>query len=336
MSEVQRRYGWKPDLPDVRDFKYSAPARLLRALPPSVDLRPGCPPVYDQGSLGSCSANAIGAAHQFEQIKRASNSFIPSRLFLYYNERVMENTINEDSGAYLRDGMKTASQHGICHETQWPYDISKFTQRPPDACYSEALNHQVITYWSVRQQLDQLKSCLADGYPVVFGFTVYTSFESQAVAQTGDAPMPGAGDKCIGGHAVCLVGYDDATQRFLCRNSWGPGWGKGGYFTLPYAYVTNGDLAADFWTIRMVEVEGSEQQQPYPQPEPDNQSNSPCSLPGLLPAVKAFSSGVIAHSDKLQSAGGGIPSMDQMFEAGFRSLDSYLGRIQKLQEKGKI
>ena len=100
-------YGWVPDLPDQRDKLYQAPARMVAALPKSVDLRPGCPEVYDQGQLGSCTANAIGAALQFDQIKqKQADVFAPSRLFIYYNERVIENTVDEDSGAMIRDGIK--------------------------------------------------------------------------------------------------------------------------------------------------------------------------------------------------------------------------------------
>jgi C1A family cysteine protease len=102
------------------------------------------------------------------------------------------------------------------------------------------------------QDLNQMKGCLASGYPFVFGFTVYKSFEDDAVAQSGHAPMPAAGEQVLGGHAVSAVGYDDAQQWFICRNSWGTGWGMQGYFTLPYAYLTQASLSDDFWTIRLV------------------------------------------------------------------------------------
>src|SRR4029079_3357244 len=87
-------YGWVPDIPDQRDIMYSAPPHVLSTMPPSVDLRSKCPPVYDQGQLGSCTANAIGAALEFAQIKQQEEEFVPSRLFIYYNERVMEHTVN--------------------------------------------------------------------------------------------------------------------------------------------------------------------------------------------------------------------------------------------------
>ncbi|WP_163510563.1 C1 family peptidase [Fodinicola acaciae] len=246
-------YGWIPDLPDFRDLRYAAPAATLAALPASVDLREHCPAVYDQGKLGSCTANAIGGALQFDQIKQKEKDFVPSRLFVYYCEREVEGTIDSDSGAMIRDGIKCVNRLGAPPEEDWAYDIGKFTQKPPKRAYDEASLHQSLKYQRLSQQADQLKGCLAAGYPFVFGFSVYESFESAEVARTGDAPMPGHDEKLLGGHAVLAVGYDDATGRFLVRNSWGEGWGDHGYFTLPYDYLTDAGLADDFWVIQTVE-----------------------------------------------------------------------------------
>ena len=178
----------------------------------------------------------------------------PSRLFIYYNERDIEGTVNEDSGAMIRDGIKSVVKQGVCKETTWPYVIARFTKKPAKTCYTEAMNHQVVSYQRVTQTLNQMKGCLASGYPFVFGFSVYESFESNTVAKTGKVPMPKSGEAMLGGHAVAAVGYNDADQRFIVRNSWGSKWGKKGYCFMPYAYLTDPDLAADFWTIRMVEV----------------------------------------------------------------------------------
>lgn len=246
-------YGWVPDLPDQRDFSYSAPAPLLMALPTMVDLRPQCPPVYDQGQLGSCTGNSIAGAIQFEQMKQKLNSFVPSRLFIYYNERVIENTVNSDSGAQIRDGIKVVAKLGAPPETDWPYDITEFTDKPPANAYADAAKNKVTSYQRVTRALSQFKGCLASGYPFVFGFTVYDSFESTTVAQSGHAPMPQAGEKVAGGHAVVAVGYDDQNQWFIVRNSWADTWGMKGYFTLPYQYLLETNLSDDFWTIRMVE-----------------------------------------------------------------------------------
>src|SRR5262249_45384594 len=120
------------------------------------------------------------------------------------------------------------------------------------SCYTDATKSVAVSYHRIIPHLDQLKGCLADGFPFAFGFTVYADFESPEVAKTGEAQLPTPGEQVLGGHAVPRVGYDDATQRFLVRNSWGPSWGQAGYFTLPYAYLTERGLASDFWTIRVV------------------------------------------------------------------------------------
>lgn len=248
-----QRYGWVPDLPDQRDHLFAAPAPVLSALPTSVDLRKGCPKeVYDQGRLGSCTANAIGAAFEFDLLKQGLPDFMPSRLFIYYNERVKLGTVDVDSGAMIRDGIKSVAKQGVCAETSWPYDISRFTEKPPEQCYVEAIDNRALAYQRVTRTLGQLKGCLASGYPFVFGFRVYESFESAEVARTGVVPMPKPGEEALGGHAVLAVGYDDETGRFHVRNSWGSDWGDGGYFTMPYAYLTERGLSSDFWAITQV------------------------------------------------------------------------------------
>jgi C1A family cysteine protease len=250
MPRTYGRYGWIPDLPDARDRVYQLPKKV-GALPPAADLRSGCPVVYDQGDLGSCTANAIGAAIEFDQIKQKLAYSVPSRLFIYYNERALEGTIDTDSGGQIRDGIKTVAAQGTCPETMWPYVEQSFANRPPAPCYRYAKQHPAVQYARVDQSAAQMKAILAAGYPFVFGFTVYESFESDAVAKSGIVPMPSS-ETLLGGHAVMAVGYDDASQRFLVRNSWGSGWGMGGYFTIPYGYLTDGNLADDFWVIRVV------------------------------------------------------------------------------------
>jgi len=232
---------------------YSAPQAVVAELPPKVDLRSKCPPVYDQGQLGSCTANAIGAAHAFAQLRQFNRDFMPSRLFIYFNERVMEHSVDTDSGAMIRDGMKSVAKLGVCSETLWPYDIAKFRDEPSDKCYTEAEKNQAIIYRRAIQNLHQLQGSLASGTPIVFGFSVYETFEGAEVARTGVVPMPKRKEKLLGGHAVLAVGYDDKSDRFIVRNSWGPKWGQRGYFTLPYAYVTNPQMAQDFWTLETVE-----------------------------------------------------------------------------------
>ncbi len=219
------------------------------SVPASTDLRPLCSPVENQGSLGSCTANALAGA--VELLERKNN--VPfedvSRLFIYYKERVIEHTVDWDSGAMLRDGMKTLVKLGVCEESLWPYVISKFAVKPPASSYREALDRQVTSYQRILT-LEEMLACLADGFPFVFGFSVYESFESPEVARTGIVNLPPQGERLIGGHAVLAVGYDQQDRRFLVRNSWGSDWGMRGYCTMPFEYLADRNLSDDFWTIR--------------------------------------------------------------------------------------
>jgi C1A family cysteine protease len=246
-------YGWIHDLPDARDFMYAAPlVRFPKGLPQSVDLRSKCPPIYNQGQLGSCTGNGIAGAVEFDQRKQGTKTFVPSRLFIYYNERVMEGTVSTDSGAQVRDGIKSVATLGAPPETDWPYNIAEFARKPPANAYTDAKTDLVSSYSRVAQNLAQMQGCLAEGYPFVFGFTVYESFESQQVANTGVVPMPASGEKVLGGHCVVAVGYDSTKRVFIIRNSWGTSWGMKGYCTMPFEYLLTSSLASDFWTLRSV------------------------------------------------------------------------------------
>ncbi|MFT4067146.1 C1 family peptidase [Paraburkholderia sp.] len=253
-------FGWTRDVPDQRDHYYSAP--LYLELPDRYSLRESCPPVYDQKNLGSCSANAIAAAVQFERMRQSlpHSGRVPSRLFIYYNQRSIEGAVSEDCGAQIRDGIKCVAALGSCFEGgrigEWAYDKKKFARRPPKACYEQASLDRSVGYSRLRQQLEQLKGCIASGWPFVFGFTCYESFSSEEIARCGVLRLPRRSEHIIGGHAVMAVGYDDISATFEVRNSWGDNWGHGGYFTMPYSYVTDPDLCADFWTIRLVSAAG--------------------------------------------------------------------------------
>lgn len=244
-SKTRYSYGWMPDVPDQRDYLYKAIKPVVK-VKKKVDLRGYCSAVESQGNLGSCTAQAL--AGNLEFLDNRDGAYVDvSRLFIYYNERALIDTVEYDSGASLRDGIKTLKNDGACEEKLWPYVISKFDRKPPLKCYREAKEHKIVSYHRLKG-ITEMLICLSEGYPFVFGFTVYESFEGDKVTKTGVVNMPGKDETALSGHAVMAVGYTQADKRFLVRNSWGSWWGMDGYFTMPFKYVET--LAGDFWTIR--------------------------------------------------------------------------------------
>lgn len=241
-------YGWRPDLGDQRDLLFSVVhAPPPAPLPTSVSLADKMPPVYDQGQLGSCTANALAAAYGF-----LHPGYLGSRLQLYYDERLIEGDVAQDGGAQIRDGVKVLNKTGLGPESEWPYDPAKFAHKPPVRELRDAAKAKISSYSRLLTQQDFM-SCLADGFPLVFGFTVYESFESEAVAKSGVVPMPGKREQVVGGHAVCAIGYDTTRAdgpHYKVRNSWGSAWGQDGDFWMPAAYLENSRLASDAWTLR--------------------------------------------------------------------------------------
>jgi C1A family cysteine protease len=241
------------DTPDSRDHPYIPPPAVLNDLPSGVDLRRQFPPVYNQGQVNSCTANAIAGAMEFDALKQKMKQvYTPSRLFIYYNERQMEGTEGKDVGGQIRDGIKSIGNQGDCPEDHWPYKEEMITQKPSEVCYSQARSFKALEYQRISHNLDHMKACLASGYPFVFGIKVFSSFQGQAVANGGRLNMPRKGEKSVGLHAVVACGYDDSQRRFIARNSFGSGWGMKGYFTIPYAYLLDSKISHDFWTIRVV------------------------------------------------------------------------------------
>jgi C1A family cysteine protease len=243
-----RNYGWRPDKPDFRDhlLHYGA---LGSSIADTVDLRTTghLPPVYDQGQLGSCTGNGIAGAIEYGLKAESKHDFVPSRLFIYYNERVIENTVSQDAGAEIRDGIKVVASQGVCDENLWPYDTNAFTNKPSDAAYTAAKTGIIKQYSRVPVALHNIQNVLTHKVPVVFGCSLYESFESDAVAANGIVPMPGADENQIGGHCMLIVGY--TKDHFIVRNSWGTSWGDAGYCYMPFDYLTNSSLADDFWAI---------------------------------------------------------------------------------------
>ena len=250
-----RRYGWKPQLPDHRDIKFKLNPMVENNLPSSIDLRQSgfMPHVYDQGQLGSCTANSIAAAIEYDRAKQKLDTWTPSRLFIYYYERLMEGTVNSDSGAAIRDGYKVINTTGYAKESTWPYDIKKFNIQPNSAAQTEATNYKSVQYQSVDQDENSIKTVLAEGYVISFGISVFQSFESRDVASNGIVSMPKSNESNLGGHAILLVGYEDSQKVYVFRNSWGAYWGDNGYGYIPYDYVHNPQLASDFWVVQNVQ-----------------------------------------------------------------------------------
>lgn len=221
------------------------------SLPGSVSLLNLLPTVFNQGSIGSCTANASGAMY-YAILKKTQMQlvFIPSRLFIYYNSRMIEGSTSRDRGATLRDTMKSLYNYGVCRELIWPYQAGNLFLRPTLTCYTEGKNREILNYASVGINVDQLRAVLAAGYPIIIGFLVYSSFETISVAQSGNVPIPNpATEALLGGHAVCLFGYNDTIQCFMARNSWGSSWGLNGNFNMPYAYAANPNLCFEAWTL---------------------------------------------------------------------------------------
>lgn len=244
-------YGWKADNPDQRDFAFRSSFRpKLMKLPDRVDMRAKLPPCWDQSVLGSCTGHGTVGAMMFGR----PDMPMLSRLMAYYNGRYFENLATEDSGCQIRDVVKMAAMHGVCREDLMPYDIAKFADHPSDDAWTDGLAHVVKAYARLEPAGDPsvLLDCLANGEPFVFGFTVYSSFESDAVTANGVMPMPSKAESVLGGHCVLCVGYDLPSGRFICRNSWGPAWGDKGHFTMPLEYIINDDLATDFWHVSTV------------------------------------------------------------------------------------
>jgi C1A family cysteine protease len=252
------RFNWKPDLPDARDHIFEKLNTIPATLPPSIDLRSHCPPVLDQGQIGSCTGNAIAGIIGYYDNTHSKAGITVSRLFIYYQERVYEGTTYYDAGAYIRDGIKACNQYGAPLETTWPYLSNKVTTRPSTVAYTDAARRKVTSYQRITTQAAGIRASINAGFPVVIGFTVYESFETGTWWQpsgTGFMPYPNVNtEQVLGGHAVAIVGYNDTLNggSFIVRNSWGTGWGKSGYFYMPYSVINNASMSSDFWSVTAV------------------------------------------------------------------------------------
>ena len=249
---MQYGFGWIPDVPDIRDHVFQGPPGLAPAqLPDDVDLRTNSwSDPYDQLKTNSCTGHAVGFLFESVHERQLQSHFEPSPAFIYWNARKLEDATNIDKGAYIRDAMRCLSILGTCENELWPL-ANGVLKEPTPNCYEQGRDHKAGQYARVERRLDALRACLFAGRPFVFGFSVYDSIDS--ARDTGEIPMPHAGEERVGAHAVTAVGYSHRARRFIIRNSWGR-WGRGGYGTIPYEYLLEPNLADDFWTL--VDVTG--------------------------------------------------------------------------------
>ena len=242
---------------DAPKFKAKLKASKL---PPVVDLRPYMTQIENQETLGSCSANAAAGAYEYLiNRNQGINTYDVSRLFLYYNTRVLMGTEDEDSGGFLSSVLEALHKKGICNEELWPYKIKKFAQKPPKECYQEANGNKIEKYEYVDTDLDTWKSVLAQGYPIIFGMQIFDSFQTP---RRGLISLPRRNDNNLGGHAMLCVGYSDPDNVFIVRNSWGTQWGDGGYCYIPYDYMMSDLNNGDSWVIydvNKIELEDAEE-----------------------------------------------------------------------------
>lgn len=250
-SKLGRKYKLNISLPDQRDRYYSIPNEILfKELPPVVDLRPGCPPVRDQGQVGACTAFACTGMLGYDRISQGLPAFAYSELYLYWKTRLKEGTSSIDAGATIKDTIQTALKIGVCAEELWPYLPANVTKRPTKKCDQSAAQHKADGYMRVPQNLLHMKSLLYSKSTFNAGISVYESFESDVAIKTGMVPMPAADEQFLGGHALLICGYTDEKRCFLAQNSWGTSTGDQGYLYLPYEMLERHDLASDLWTIK--------------------------------------------------------------------------------------
>jgi len=237
--------------------KIEPPKSISNPSPSSCSLKNYLNFVYDQGSLGSCTANAFCAAYRIMcNVNNINKGFIPSRLYFYYHERLLEGTVLTDSGADVIDGTRYTEAYGICSETDWPYNISKFAVRPPAICDINAKKYRITSYNTIKidnNLINNIKYYITKNQPVLIALLVYSSFESQLVAKTGLVPIPDTKkEKCLGGHELCLIGYDDTKKLFTVLNSWSANWGDRGLCYIPYNYISDPHLGLEFTIFSVV------------------------------------------------------------------------------------
>lgn len=264
MSIENKGIGWRPDPEDDRDFVYGAPKKIKAAVKPAkfiqkMELQ------FDQGPANSCVGNGVSSLIWALHILTGLSKFTASRLFIYYNARKMIGEQNQDNGCVIRDAIKSINTEGACSEGTWAYDLKKLRTAPDSKSYVEGEKHQSIRYEKINRNIEDMKTCLFEGYPFVLGFRVPKSFSSPETRKTGIIKTPTATEPLNSGHCMVAIGWDDSLKALICQNSYGPNWGDKGKAYLSYAAINNPKWSGDFWTIR--EIEG-EKDTPVEPPKP--------------------------------------------------------------------
>ena len=256
MTQPVRKFGW---IKDTRPVKTEPKLTLLRGAEAAPDVSNNfvhCPRyMYNQLELGSCVSNGVGLLCQYAQIRAGKQSWVPSRLGIYYFGRVLEGTVDQDSGLQIHDGVNAANMYGVCNESYWPYHINNFLLQPPLAAQIKMKTDLITAHYQVEQTEEAIIAALAAGYIIAKGFNVPDSFMSQQMADTGIFSYPSSSDGIVGGHCTVLVDYDRPNKQFISRNSWGTGWGlpgdHTGYYKEPFDFVLDPNWTSDFNVIEL-------------------------------------------------------------------------------------
>jgi len=272
---------------DPRDHKLAKVSTDWTQLS-TIDLRSQCPPVRNQGTLGACSSFGVTSLFDFVRRKKKLVNWLPSPLFTYYATRKAVNQEKLDNGAVIRDALKSSVRDGVAKETIWPYDVSKFTDEPPQEVWDNAEKHQTLEYLTLDDRdKNSYLGCLHDGYPFVFGIKLYSSFTSSLETVFGGyvrVPKRET-EKLLGGHCMLAVGYlkkDDGSEFIIAQNSWDRGWGDKGFCYIPMEYFMSNDTF-DFWTIRTTEVCDTDVPDEEPKPVPVPPTPEPVPEPTPVP-----------------------------------------------------
>lgn len=244
LPDPPRTAGQTPD----RDFSAELRPRLTAVTAGDPDLSKHTTQT-DQAWAGACVGNAT--ADSFEVLNSVEG--LPhvqlSRLFVYSMCRTLMDEdgdgradLDKDNGTYIRLAFDVLSKFGICREDLpesqggWPYDLSKLHTSPSLKSMRAATAHRIHSYYRISEtgddRCDAILEALRANRPVVFGTLIERSFQDLRDGTPISFPQ---GDT-LGGHCMMIVGYITG-KGFIIKNSWGPGWGDGGFCIMKPEYL---------------------------------------------------------------------------------------------------